>query len=119
MIKDKFLPISIFCLAISIIIASFNISRAIENKRMDISSGISQGLNNINNTTKDIFNSNKTDNDVLNIYTASVYLGISEEKLRQIMSDEESKIPYIDIKGDVRFSKNALNKWVEESNFKM
>ncbi|WP_288222385.1 helix-turn-helix domain-containing protein [uncultured Clostridium sp.] len=119
MIKDKLLPTSIFCLAISIIIASINVSKSIENNGVIISSGVSQGLNNINNTTKDVFINNKDDSDILNMYTASVYLGISEGKLIQIINDGESKIPYIDIKGDIRFSKKALDKWVEESNFKM
>ncbi|MGG7059075.1 hypothetical protein ACQPUZ_12330 [Clostridium tertium] len=116
MAKDKFLPISIFALAISIIIASSNISMAIDNNGMNISNGISQGLNNIN---RDIFINDEANNSIMNRYTASVYLGISEEILMQIMNNEESKIPYIDINGDVMFSKNALDKWVEESNFKM
>lgn len=118
MSKEKILTVSIFCLALSIIIAANKISKAIENNGMNISNGLSRELSNINNTNRDIF-INNVNNDILNIYTASEYLGISEDQMREIMRYEKSRIPYIDIKGDVRFSKKALDKWVEESNFKM
>lgn len=118
MSKDKILAISIFCLALSIIIAGNKISKAIENNGVIVSNGISMGLSNINNSNMEMFN-NSVNSDILDIYTASQYLGVSEDQVREIMRDEKSKIPYIDIKGDVRFSKKALDKWIEESNFKM
>lgn len=118
MSKDRILTVSIFCLALSIIIAGNKISKAIENNGVIVSNGVSMGLSNINNSNIEMFN-NSVNSDILDIYTASQYLGISDDQVREIMRDEKSKIPYIDIKGDVRFSKKALDKWIEESNFKM
>lgn len=118
MSKDKLLSISIFCLSISIIIGSYLISDGIKNKGRYIGDGIYQGLNSISTATRDDFN-NKDDKKVLNAYDTSEYLGISQERLMQIMNSEESKIPYIKVGGDFILSKNALDKWVEESNFKM
>ncbi|MBD7915555.1 hypothetical protein H9660_10385 [Clostridium sp. Sa3CUN1] len=74
---------------------------------MNVSNGLSRELNNINNTNGDIF-INNVNNDILDIYTASEYLGISEDQIREIMRNEKSKIPYIEIKGDVRFSKKSI-----------
>ena len=74
---------------------------------MNVSNGLSRELNNINNTNGDIF-INNVNNDILDIYTASEYLGISEDQIREIMRDEKSKIPYIEIKEDVRFSKKSI-----------
>lgn len=105
MSKEKLLPISIFALAISTVIASSNISNAIDNNGINISSVIAQGINNINNSIYDNYMNGEIENKILNMYEASEYLGISEEKLMKIMNNEEAKIPYIDIVGDVRFSK--------------
>ena len=107
MSKDKILAISIFCLALSIIIAGNKISKAIENNGVIVSNGISMGLSNINNSNMEMFN-NSVNSDILDIYTASEYLGISEDQIREIMRNEKSKIPYIEIKGDVRFSKKSI-----------
>ena len=74
---------------------------------MNVSNGLSRELNNINNTNGDIF-INNVNNDILDIYTASEYLGISEDQIREIMRNEKSKIPYIEIKEDVRFSKKSI-----------
>lgn len=74
---------------------------------MNVSNGLSRELNNINNTNGDIF-INNVNNDILDIYTASEYLGISEDQIREIMRNEKSKIPYIEIKGDVRLSKKSI-----------
>jgi len=119
MSKDKLLPISIFCLAISIIIAASVISNGIETKGRYISDGIFQGANNINTTIRDIFINNEDEKTVLDKNEASEYLGVSIEGLMQIMNNEESKIPYIKVGEYFIFSKNAIDKWVEESNFKM
>ena len=119
MFKDKLLPISIFTLAFSIIIAASNISSGIETNGRYISDGIFQGTNNINTTIRDITFNDEENKSIFKFYEASVYLGISESNLREIINNDESKIPHINIKGDIIFSKNALDKWIQESNFKM
>ena len=116
MSKDKLLPISIFALAFSIIISASIISEGLTNNGMNIGSGISQGANIINPTN---INENSNEKSIFSAEEASVYLGIAEERLMQIINNEESKIPYVKVGGDFIFSKNALDKWIQESNFKM
>ena len=118
MSKDKLLSISIFSLAISIIIASSIISKGIENKGRYISDGIYQGINNINTTIRDTY-VNKEDKSILSLEEASNYLGVPQDRLMQIMNSDGSKIPYTKIGEHFIFSKDALNKWVEEYNFRM
>lgn len=119
MSKDKLLPISIFSLALSIIIAGSIISKGIENKGRFIGDGLFQGANNISTTIRDISLNNKDNEGIFNADTASTYLGISQDRLMQILNDKESGIPYIKVGENFIFSKNALDKWIEEGNFKM
>ncbi|MBE6053128.1 MAG: DNA-binding protein [Clostridium sartagoforme] len=119
MSKDKLLSSSIFALALSIIIAASIISKGIEAKGRYIADGIFQGANNINTTIRDNSINNEESKSVFNASTASSYLGISEDRLMQLLNNEESGIPYVKIGEDFIFSKDALDKWIEESNFKM
>lgn len=119
MSKEKLLPISIFCLAISLIISASIISNGMDNNGRFIGDGISQGLFNISNTVSQENNNNLDSKDILSLYDAVIYLDVTEEKLMQVINNEDSKIPYVKIGSDFMFSKNALDKWVETSNFKM
>lgn len=119
MSKDKLLPISIFCLAISIVIGTSLISKGMETKGRFIGDGISNGLYSISNNMNQNNINNIEEKNNLNLYDAAAYLGISEETLMQIMNKEETKIPYIKFGNDYIFSKSALDKWIEESRFKM
>lgn len=119
MSKDKLLPISIFSLALSIVIAASIISKGIENKGRFIGDGLFQGANNISTTIRDISLNDKDNKSILNVDTASTYLGISQDRLMQILNNKESEIPYTKVGENFIFSKNALDKWIEESNFKM
>lgn len=119
MSKDKLLPISIFCLAISIVIGTSSISKGIENKGRFIADGISNGLYDISNTINQNNINKQEEKNNLNLYDAAEYLGISQDVLMQIMNKEETKIPYIKFGNDYIFSKSALDKWVEESRFKI
>jgi excisionase family DNA binding protein len=121
--KDKLLPISIFSLAISIIIAASMISKGLQTNGIFISEGISRGFNNISST----FNNNTMDNKInnieersnLNFREAAEYLRISETTLINIVLNKESKIPHMKIDKDYIFNKEALDKWVQESGFEM
>lgn len=119
MCKDKLLSSSIFTLALSIIIAAYIISKGIETKGRYIADGIFQGASNINTTIRDNSINDEKDESIFNAYTASNYLGISQHRLMQLLNNEESGLPYVKIGESFIFSKNALDKWVEESNFKM
>lgn len=118
MSKEKLLPISIFCLAISLIISASIISNGMDNNGRFIGDGISQGLFNISNTVSQGNNNNLDSKDILSLDEASQYLGITQERLTQLIIKDDS-IPYVQISGKIIFSKNALDKWVETSNFKM
>lgn len=117
MSKEKLLPISIFCLSLSIIISALIISNGMQNNGRFIGDGISQGLFNITNTISQK-NNNLDSKDILSLDEASQYLGISQEGLTQVIIKDES-IPCVQISGQFIFSKKALDKWVETSRFKM
>ncbi|MCF0147794.1 MAG: helix-turn-helix domain-containing protein [Clostridium sp.] len=120
MSKYKFLSVSIFTLALSIIISASIISKGIENKGRYIGDGLYQGANNISTTIRDrSFNDKENNKDVFTQDDAALYLGISQERLMQIINNEKSNIPYVKVAENFIFSKNALDKWIEESNFKM
>lgn len=119
MTRDKLLSISIFALALSIVISASIISKGIENKGRYIAEGISQAANNIEVNINDSSFNKENNKDVFTQGDASVYLGISQERLMQILNNEKSRIPYVKVGENFIFSKNALDKWIEESNFKM
>ncbi|GAA0750976.1 hypothetical protein [Clostridium sartagoforme] len=119
MSKEKLLPISIFCLAISLIISASIISNGMQNNGRFIGDGISQGLFNINNAISEKNNNNLDSKDILSLYEAAEYLGITQDRLMQVINHEESEIPYIKVSESFIFSRNALDKWVETSKFKM
>ncbi|MBS5883849.1 MAG: helix-turn-helix domain-containing protein [Clostridium sp.] len=120
MLKEKLLPISIFSLAISLIISASIIANSMENNGRFIGDGISQGIFNLSNSVSQKENNYTYEQfkDVLSLYEASEYLGISQDQLRQVIQEDES-IPYVQIYGQLIFSKNAIDKWVETSKFKM
>lgn len=119
MLKDKLLPISIFCLAGSIIISGFLISIGIDSNGSFIGSKISQGVNTISNNINNGISDGKNEKNNLNLGEAAKYLGISEAILIRIIYNEESKIPYVQVEGHQIFNKDALDKWIGESRFKM
>lgn len=117
MSKEKLLSISIFCLSLSIIISASIISKGMQNNGRFIGDGINQGLFNITNTISQE-NNNLDSKDILSLDEASQYLGISQERLTQVIIKDEL-IPCVQISGQFIFSKKALDKWVETSRFKM
>ena len=119
MSKEKLLPISIFCLSLSIIISALIISNGMQNNGRFIGDGVSSGINNINNTVNKEMSNNEISKEAYNLFEASAYLGISQEKIMDVINNKESGIPYIKIGADYIFSKKALDKWLETANLKM
>lgn len=117
MTKEKLLPISIFCLSLSIIISASIISKGMQDNGRFIGDGIRQGSFNITDTISQK-NNNLDSKDILSLDEASRYLGISQERLTQVIIKDES-IPCVQISGQFIFSKKGLDKWVETSRFKM
>ncbi|MDI9215799.1 helix-turn-helix domain-containing protein [Clostridium tertium] len=118
MSKEKLLPISIFSLAISLIISTSIIANSIENNGRFVGEGISQGLFNYSNVINEENNNNLDSKDILSLDEASKYLGISQERLTQVIIKDDS-IPCVQISGQFIFSKKALEEWVKTSKFKM
>lgn len=116
MLKDKLLPVSILFLAISIVIGSIFISKAIESNGYNISSGLSQGANTINGAINNTVVSNDYDKEKknMNFQEASDYLRISESELMTLVNDKELRIPHLKIEGRYIFNKEALDKWISE-----
>lgn len=117
MSKDKFLSISILFLAISIIISAKIIANGMkysgENNFRGLSS-IASGINCIATTVENINSSGVVNaRNTYDLYSAAAYLGVTEENLKQIVSDRDSGIPYIKVGEDYIFSKGALDKWLE------
>lgn len=120
MLKEKLLPISIFCLSISIIISGSIIAKGMKYNGESVNNGlyhISSGLNNINDAVFNNSNNNSINNEDVrknyNLYEAAEYLGVLESRLKDIVAIEESGIPYIKAGKDYIFNKNALDKWLE------
>ncbi|WP_300380303.1 hypothetical protein [Clostridium sp.] len=123
MLKERLLPISIFCLSISIIISASIIAKGMRQNGEYVNNGlygISNGLNNISNKVNNNNNSNSTptnnngySNNIYNLSDVASYIGISEIRLKEIIDLKESGIPYIKTGTSYTFNKNALDKWLE------
>lgn len=121
MLKEKILPISIFCLALSMIISASIIAKGMNKNGQYVSGGLSSigsGLNDINNTINQ-FNIRENHRNNYNLFEASVYLGISERRLTDLVNNKNSGIPYLKIEGYYVFSKSALDKWLETARVEM
>lgn len=58
--------------------------------------------------------------NTFDLTTAARYLGISEGSLLNLVSDEESGIPYIKISNSAYvFGKTALDKWLETARIEI
>ena len=116
--KYKFLSFSILCLSISIVVSAFIIGNAMKNTGYTISGSISGGINNIAGTVNNMNNSNLTySRNTVTLSRAATYLGISELRLKEIVENKDSGIPYIKLGESYIFSKDALDKWMETARF--
>lgn len=117
MLKDKLLPGSILCLAISMVMSASLISKAVENNGYKISEGFSQGANSINGAINNTVSSNyyEEEKNNINFQETALYLGISESELMTLVNSEESKIPHVKVEGRYIFNKEGLDKWISES----
>lgn len=122
MLKEKMLPISIFCLAISIIISASILTKGMKNNGEYVSTGlgdIGHGLNNISNNLNPYNNNQGIPKDNYSLPEAAIYLRISENKLMQLVNNKGSGIPYVKIGSDYIFNRNALDKWLETAKIEI
>jgi excisionase family DNA binding protein len=122
MLKEKMLPISIFCLAISIIISASILTKGMKNNGEYVGTGlgvIGHGLNNISSNLNPYNNNQGIPKDNYSSAEAAIYLRISENKLMQLVSNKGSGIPYVKIGSDYIFNKNALDKWLETAKIEV
>lgn len=116
MLKEKALSISILVLSLAIIISAIIIGNGMRSIGDYVSTGLSnmsQGLSNIGNNIYENNDSVVFRRNTYDLPTASAYLGISENKLIELIRANDSAIPYIKIGSDYIFSKGALDKWLE------
>ena len=119
--KKNLLPMSIFALAISIVIGSLIISRSISWSGENIRGGLSQGAHYINEAINNSVSSNyyEEERSNINFEEAAAYLGISQAELMLLVNKEEYDIPCVKINGAYIFNKEGLDKWVQESKAKL
>jgi hypothetical protein len=99
--KNNLVALSIFCLAVSIIIGSWLISNGLSNK-------------------KELKTTQTTQNQLLTQSELAEYLGLSIEEVRklgpvQYGHDIQSMLPYIKIGDTIYFSKEAVDKWLRNN----
>jgi excisionase family DNA binding protein len=120
--KERLLPISIICLAVSILISAGTISKglkkAAEINSNSISFGITSSLSNMSNALNSMYYSQNTsgENDIMNVDEAAAYLGIPAEEFLNALNDKSLNIPYAQAGYRYVFSKQALSKWLETSH---
>jgi excisionase family DNA binding protein len=122
MLKEKMLPVSILCLAISIIISASIIAKGMKTNGDYVSTGLrnmGSGLNNIGSNLNPYNNNQGIPKDNYSLDEASNYLNISENQLIQLVGDKGSEIPYVRIGTDYIFNRNALDKWLETAKIEM
>ena len=122
MLKEKMLPMSIFCLAISIIISASIITKGMKNNGEYVGSGlghIGSGLDNIGSSLNPYNINQRIPKDNYSLNEASEYLRISVNKLIQLVGNKGSGIPYVKIGSDYIFNRNALDKWLETAKIEV
>lgn len=108
---NKWVPISICILAISVLISGFIITGSIEKVGMEVYRASNTDIQIVENS------------DILSMPEAAVYLNISEQTLSQLVelsANDDLGIPFYKIDGSVRFSKTALTQWtIKISSYKI
>lgn len=69
--------------------------------------------NNRNNQSSQVIN--KTAKDVMTPLELAEYLGIKMDKVYDLVDNKDAKIPYINIDGEYKFSKTAIDEWLKTS----
>ncbi|MFS1518685.1 helix-turn-helix domain-containing protein [Bacillus sp. SCS-151] len=119
--KDNVLAISLFSLAICVVIGSLFISNGLkESSRLladhlqtiDLQSTIQLTENKTNSTEPSTDSS--SENQLLTPEQFGDYLGISEDQVNLFLPDSngDSPIPYVKIGSRVYFPKTAVDKWL-------
>lgn len=57
--------------------------------------------------------SNQDTKEILGVADLAKYLKIDITEMYKIIEDKDSKIPYIMVQGDYRFSKPAIDEWMK------
>lgn len=68
-----------------------------------------------NNTNKNTQIKDLNIKEVMSPLGLSEYLGISLDKVYSLVENKESKIPYINIDGEYKFNKSAIDEWMKTS----
>jgi len=99
--SEKWLVLSVILLSISIAFSGFFVGKSILA---------------LEKSNKQISTEQKSSGDILSLSEATVFLKISEIKLKSLVGSSKSMdeigIPYYNIDNNVMFSKTALSKWI-------
>lgn len=76
-------------------------------------SEINNSLNGMERKVDKYITKEKMAKDVMSRYELAEYLNIPVDKVWKMVEDKESKIPYVLIDGDHKFSKDAIDKWLD------
>jgi excisionase family DNA binding protein len=99
------MALSIFCLAISILIGSWFISKGLSSQQQSSNVTIS------------------TSHKLLTLQQVSSYLGISQKDVLKLISTKsheiDTDIPHIKIGKTYYFNENAVNNWVQKSELEI
>ncbi len=108
MYKEKMLlPISIICLAGSIVFGSWQISNGIQVASMELSGQIQKSIE------KGQPLENRT--EVMDLDSAAKYLNIEASQLEKMCEGQEPVIPYIRTGNTYLFSRTVINQWLVEN----
>lgn len=100
---ERWLIIPIALLSIAIALSGFFISKSVSTLS-------------IAEPKQQVVMEQKSNEDILSLSEAAIYLKISEEKLKFLVDKSDFKdgrgIPYYKIDNNILFSKTALSKWI-------
>lgn len=122
MFKEKMLSASIFCLAISLIISAFIVTRGMKSNGEYVGTGlgnIGSSISNISANLNPYYYNSGIPKDNYNLNEASVYLRIPPNELIELVENKGSGIPYVKIRSEYIFNKNALDKWLETAKIEI
>jgi excisionase family DNA binding protein len=104
-LKNYAIALSIFCLAISIVIGSLFISKGLSSQHKSSNVTIS------------------TSHKLLTLQQVSSYLGISQNEVLKFITTKDheidNEIPHIKIGNKYYFNKQAVNNWFQKANIEI
>lgn len=123
MTQEKTLSFALICLAVAIVIGAVIVGNALRNAGENIGSGVSSLLSgfvtladsNRNDSSNVVIDQQDSANGkaTYDLKEAAAYLGITQQRVLDLVAAKDSGIPYLKIGGYYVFDRSALGKWLE------